>query len=100
MRGCAWRAGAWRSAEQARTELAARRSRAKDRCFWYCGAPRHWLDTRAMQNVQERSSNGKVSQVMGPVVDVWFPPGALPELQTALRVTNTDISEQADNLVL
>jgi F-type H+-transporting ATPase subunit beta len=44
--------------------------------------------------------NGKVSQVIGPVVDVDFPPGALPALLTALRVTNKSISSEPDNLVL
>ena len=44
--------------------------------------------------------DGKITQVMGPVVDVEFPPGALPEVYTALRTTNAGISESADNLVL
>ncbi|MFN8792562.1 MAG: F0F1 ATP synthase subunit beta [Bdellovibrionales bacterium] len=43
---------------------------------------------------------GKVKQVMGPVVDVEFEGGELPAINTALKVTNTFISEQADNLVL
>ena len=34
------------------------------------------------------NENGRVVQVMGPVVDVEFPPGALPELFTSLRLTN------------
>jgi F-type H+-transporting ATPase subunit beta len=37
---------------------------------------------------------------MGPVVDVEFPPGGLPEIFTALRVTNAGIDDRADNLVL
>ncbi|MEO0331649.1 MAG: F0F1 ATP synthase subunit beta, partial [Bacteroidota bacterium] len=41
-----------------------------------------------------------MSQVIGPVVDVEFPPGALPEILTALRTTNEAISEDSDNLVL
>ncbi|MDD9941510.1 MAG: F0F1 ATP synthase subunit beta [Myxococcales bacterium] len=44
--------------------------------------------------------SGKISQVIGPVVDVDFPPGQLPALLTALRVTNPAISDQQDNLVL
>jgi len=44
--------------------------------------------------------NGKVVQVMGPVVDVEFPPGNLPEIYTALRLTNPGIDEREDNLVL
>jgi F-type H+-transporting ATPase subunit beta len=43
---------------------------------------------------------GHIVQVMGPVVDVAFPPAALPEIYTALRVTNPGIDEREDNLVL
>jgi F-type H+-transporting ATPase subunit beta len=43
---------------------------------------------------------GKIVQVMGPVVDVEFPPGDLPEINTALRTTNAAIDERADNLVV
>jgi F-type H+-transporting ATPase subunit beta len=46
------------------------------------------------------NENGKVVQVMGPVVDVEFPPGTLPEIFTALRVTNAAIDQREDNLVL
>ena len=41
---------------------------------------------------------GKISQVIGPVVDVDFPPGQLPPLLTALKLTNPAISKEADNL--
>ena len=43
---------------------------------------------------------GKIVQVMGPVVDVEFPPGGLPEVYTALRTTNQAINDEADNLVV
>ncbi|HYO66731.1 MAG TPA: F0F1 ATP synthase subunit beta [Archangium sp.] len=43
---------------------------------------------------------GKVTQVLGPVVDVEFPPGGLPEVYTALKLTNANISAAADNLTL
>jgi len=43
---------------------------------------------------------GKITQVMGPVVDVEFPPGNLPEIYTALRTTNAAIDEREDNLVI
>jgi F-type H+/Na+-transporting ATPase subunit beta len=46
------------------------------------------------------NENGKIVQVMGPVVDVAFPPGSLPEIYTALRLTNKAIDEREDNLVL
>jgi F-type H+-transporting ATPase subunit beta len=44
--------------------------------------------------------SGKISQVIGPVVDVDFPPGQLPTLLTALRTSNPSINGDADNLVL
>jgi F-type H+-transporting ATPase subunit beta len=43
---------------------------------------------------------GKILQVMGPVVDVEFPPGNLPEIYTALRTTNQAIDAREDNLVV
>jgi F-type H+-transporting ATPase subunit beta len=43
---------------------------------------------------------GKITQVMGPVVDVEFPPGGLPEIFTALRATNPGIDAREANLVL
>ena len=48
----------------------------------------------------QTNAAGRIAQVMGPVVDVEFPPGALPEIYTALRVSNVDISSEPDNLVL
>jgi F-type H+-transporting ATPase subunit beta len=45
-------------------------------------------------------SEGSISQVIGPVVDVDFPPGHLPALMSALQVTNPSINNLPDNLVL
>src|SRR6185295_5330473 len=45
-------------------------------------------------------TTGRVTQVLGPVVDVEFPPGGLPEVYTALRLTNSTISKDKDNLVI
>ena len=45
-------------------------------------------------------SDGKVIQVMGPVVDVEFPEGGLPPIFTALHVTNPTIDNTPDNLVI
>ncbi len=45
-------------------------------------------------------ANGHVVQVMGPVVDVEFPPGELPEVYTALRLTNAAIDARDNNLVV
>jgi len=46
------------------------------------------------------NENGRVVQVMGPVVDVEFPPGSLPELYAALRLTNAGIDAREFNLVV
>ena len=43
---------------------------------------------------------GKITQVIGPVVDVEFPPGGLPDIYTALSVTNPGIDARQDNLVI
>jgi F-type H+-transporting ATPase subunit beta len=43
---------------------------------------------------------GRVLQVIGPVVDVQFPAGALPEVYTALTITNPAIDDRPDNLVI
>ena len=46
------------------------------------------------------STQGKIIQVIGPVVDVEFPPGKLPTILNALTLTNPNISSEKDNLVL
>ena len=43
---------------------------------------------------------GKITQVMGPVVDVEFEPGKLPAILTALLITNSVINDEPDNLVV
>ena len=43
---------------------------------------------------------GKITQVLGPVVDVEFEQGKLPTIFTALLVSNPTISEEEDNLVI
>jgi F-type H+-transporting ATPase subunit beta len=45
-------------------------------------------------------SNGRITQVIGAVVDVEFPDGKLPPIFNALTVTNAAISDQPWNLVL
>ncbi|HZA13740.1 MAG TPA: F0F1 ATP synthase subunit beta, partial [Myxococcaceae bacterium] len=45
-------------------------------------------------------ATGRVTQVLGPVVDVEFPPGVLPEVFTALRVSNGSISNEPNNLTI
>lgn len=43
---------------------------------------------------------GKITQVIGPVVDVEFEPGQLPAIMNACMVSNPAISNEADNLVI
>ena len=43
---------------------------------------------------------GKITQVMGPVVDVEFEPGNLPPIKDALLITNPAINDEPDNLVV
>ncbi|MEE2829216.1 MAG: F0F1 ATP synthase subunit beta, partial [Myxococcota bacterium] len=43
---------------------------------------------------------GKITQVMGPVIDVRFGAGSLPAINNALKVSNPGISEAEDNLTV
>jgi len=43
---------------------------------------------------------GRITQVIGPVVDVEFPPGQLPRILNALVSTNANINSKSENLVL
>ncbi len=45
-------------------------------------------------------ANGRISQIIGPVVDVVFPDGELPAINTALKVSNAAISDDPWNLVI
>ena len=45
------------------------------------------------------TNTGKVVQIIGPVVDVEFS-GGLPEINTALRISNPSISDKPGNLVV
>ncbi len=46
------------------------------------------------------ASYGVIKQVMGPVVDVEFPPGKLPSLLTALKLKNATINDDDENLTV
>ncbi|HKV53470.1 MAG TPA: F0F1 ATP synthase subunit beta [Candidatus Binataceae bacterium] len=48
----------------------------------------------------DSQTTGRISQVLGNVVDVEFSNGSLPSILTALRVSNPSIDERAGNLVL
>jgi F-type H+-transporting ATPase subunit beta len=43
---------------------------------------------------------GRVTQVIGPVVDIAFPAGGVPKILSALRVTNKGLSDTEWNLTL
>jgi F-type H+-transporting ATPase subunit beta len=43
---------------------------------------------------------GKISQVLGAVIDVEFEPGKLPSILTALAITNPAIGDMEDNLIV
>ena len=45
-------------------------------------------------------NKGRITQVIGPVVDVEFEAGKLPEIFNALKVTNPSIDDRELNLVL
>jgi len=45
-------------------------------------------------------NTGKITQVIGPVVDVEFAEGNLPPILSALLITNPAINDQEDNLVI
>lgn len=48
----------------------------------------------------EKKNIGKITQVIGAVVDVEFQPGHLPAIYNAVRLTNPSISSDEWNLVL
>lgn len=50
-------------------------------------------------SLETQKSNGRILQVVGPVVDVAFD-GQLPAIFSALRVTNPSINDKPENLVL
>jgi F-type H+-transporting ATPase subunit beta len=45
-------------------------------------------------------NTGKILQILGPVVDVRFEKGKMPDIFNALLTTNPQISDKANNLVL
>jgi len=50
--------------------------------------------------MESASNYGKVSQVIGPVVDIVFDEGELPAIYTALKLSNPTISKTEWNLVV
>jgi len=51
-------------------------------------------------NQAETAPKGTIIQITGPVVDIEFPSGQLPQINTALRTTNPSINNREWNLVL
>ncbi|MBW2649527.1 MAG: F0F1 ATP synthase subunit beta [Deltaproteobacteria bacterium] len=45
-------------------------------------------------------NTGKIVQVIGPVIDVEFEEGNLPNIMNALTITNPTINDEEDNLVV
>src|SRR3989338_3712307 len=45
-------------------------------------------------------SEGQITQIIGPVIDVEFPPGKLPPIYNAIKLTNPSISDKEHNLVV
>ncbi|MEK7881131.1 MAG: F0F1 ATP synthase subunit beta [Deltaproteobacteria bacterium] len=43
---------------------------------------------------------GKITQVIGPVLDIEFPPGKLPPIYNAIKVTNPSLNDTEWNLVV
>ncbi|MBI5892344.1 MAG: F0F1 ATP synthase subunit beta [Deltaproteobacteria bacterium] len=48
----------------------------------------------------EKKNIGKVTQVIGAVLDIEFPPGNLPAIYNAVKVTNSSIDDKQWNLVV
>ena len=47
----------------------------------------------------EKKNIGKVTQVIGAVLDIEFPPGHLPAIYNAIKITNSTISDKQWNLI-
>ncbi len=50
--------------------------------------------------MSEQQPSGKVTQILGAVIDVSFPHGKLPPIYTSLKVSNPSISAEKWNLTL
>jgi F-type H+-transporting ATPase subunit beta len=53
-----------------------------------------------METGKTEGATGKITQVIGPVVDVEFPEGKLPNILNAIRITNPAIDDRKENLVV
>jgi len=48
----------------------------------------------------DKQNEGRIVQVIGPVVDVEFEPGNLPEIFNAVKISNPEISDKEWNLIV
>ena len=46
------------------------------------------------------ATHGKLVRVTGPVVDIVFPPDQLPNIYSAVKLSNSFINDQEENLVV
>jgi F-type H+-transporting ATPase subunit beta len=53
-----------------------------------------------METGKTEGNIGKIVQVIGPVVDLEFPEGKLPNILNAIRITNPAIDDRPENLVV
>lgn len=53
-----------------------------------------------MSATSEKNSIGRIKQVIGPIIDVEFEPGKLPQIFNAIKVTNPTLGDKPGNLVL
>ncbi len=58
------------------------------------------ISTDGTRPAAGKQVTGRVTQVIGPVLDIEFPIGHLPPIYNAVRVTNPAISKEPWNLVL
>lgn len=65
---------------------------------WYLSF--YVLNVKYLGEILFMTNVGTIIQVMGPVVDVQFPQGHVPEIFHALKTTNKSISAEENNLVL
>ncbi|MBI3541223.1 MAG: F0F1 ATP synthase subunit beta, partial [Deltaproteobacteria bacterium] len=49
---------------------------------------------------KKESPKGKITQVIGPVIDVQFPSSDLPMIYTALKISSPTINDKPWNLVV
>ncbi len=56
--------------------------------------------TLSPETTQRQTSIGQITQIIGPVVDVEFPPGQLPNIYDALKIQDTDVRGNQINLTV